>query len=77
MSKMLSLYSELDKNIYAEQSTGYVSQTHSGIVLNKDVYGLKQVSRACWYAASNFDPNLFVKACPLVRMWTTMIVKAH
>jgi len=47
MSKMLSLYSELDKNIYAEQPTGYFSQTHSGIVLNKDVYGLKQVSRAC------------------------------
>jgi hypothetical protein len=59
MSKMLSLYSELDKNIYAEQPTGYVSQTQSGIVLNKDVYGLKQVSRAClsrlvlWYVNDN------------------------
>jgi hypothetical protein len=55
MSKMLSLYSELDKNIYAEQPTGYVSQTQSGIVLNKDVY----VSRAClsrlvlWYVNDN------------------------
>ena len=35
----------------------FLKLINSGIVLNKDVYGLKQVSRACCYAASNFDPN--------------------
>ena len=68
------LYGELDKDIYMEQPSGYVSNSHPNYVckLKKALYELKQAPRAWYgkisqylqfggYQASDSDLSLFVK----------------
>lgn len=68
------LYGELDRDVFMEQPTGYVSKEHPHYVcrLKKALYGLKQAPRAwygkvaqylnfCGFKVSDADSSLFIK----------------